>query len=192
MELTTQPLYGKNKGTNMRITRKQTGFTIVEILLSLVILAMVMTAMAVALDASVINFQTNENISRTTNAARAALLRMTTELRTAAAVATIGVGSGFDPADLSQCSLTAVDPDGSTRNIAYRFSAADHTLYLDSGGNSYPLCKNVTAATFNRAIVPLSNPVAVRNVRIVMTLTDDHGNNPRTFAAAAVVRRNLN
>ncbi|MBM4102801.1 MAG: prepilin-type N-terminal cleavage/methylation domain-containing protein [Planctomycetes bacterium] len=176
----------------MRITHKQNGFTIIEMLMALVILAMVMTAMAVALDASVINFKANESISKTSNAARAALLRMTTELRTAAAVATIGVGSGFDPADLSKCSLTAVDPDGSTRNIAYRFSAADHILYLDSGGNSYPLCKNVAAATFNRAIVPASNPVAVRNVRIVLTLTDDKGANPRIFAAAAVIRKNLN
>jgi prepilin-type N-terminal cleavage/methylation domain-containing protein len=176
----------------MRIIHKQNGFTIIEMLLSLVILAMLMTAMAVAFDASVTNFQANENISKTTNAARAALLRMTTELRTAQAVATIGVGSGFDPADLSRCSLTAVNPDGSTRNIAYRFSAVDRVLYMDSGGKSYPLCKNVTAATFNRAIVPASSPVAVRNVRIVMTLTDDKGNNSQTFAAAAVVRRNLN
>jgi prepilin-type N-terminal cleavage/methylation domain-containing protein len=176
----------------MKKAHKQTGFTIIEMLMSLVILAMLMTTIAFAFNASVINFQANESISKTVNTARAALLRMTTELRTAQAVATIGVGAGFDPADLSRCSLTAVNPDGSTRNIAYRFSAADHILYMDSVGKSYPLCKNVTAATFNRAIVPASSPVAVRNVRIVMTLTDDKGANPRTFAAAAVVRRNLN
>jgi len=153
-----------------------------------VILAMLMTAVAVAFDASVTNFQVNQGISKTTNAARAALLRMTTELRTAQSVGVIGI----DDPDNTRCSLTAVDPDGSTRSIAYRFSAADHILYLDSGGNSYALCKNVTAATFNRAIVPASSPVAVRNVRIVMTLTDDKGNNSQTFAAAAVVRKNLN
>jgi prepilin-type N-terminal cleavage/methylation domain-containing protein len=175
----------------MKTARIKNGFTVVELLLSLTLLAILMTAMAVALDAAVSSFQVNQDISKTTNAARAALLRMTTELRTASSVATLGVGTGLDPMDLSQCSLTAVDPDGSTRNIAYRFSAADHILYLDSGGNSYVLCRNVSAATFNRATTSINGADAVRNVRIVMTLTDDKGANPRTFAAAAVVRRNL-
>jgi prepilin-type N-terminal cleavage/methylation domain-containing protein len=172
----------------MKKAQSKNGFTIVEMLMSLVILAMLMTAVAVAFDASVTNFQVNQGISKTTNAARAALLRMTTELRSAQAVATIGVGAGFDPSDNSQCSLTT--SDGS--NICYRYNAADKTLYLDTNGSSYPLCKNVTAATFNRATTIINGAVAVRNVRIVLTLTDDKGNNSQTFAAAAVVRKNLN
>jgi prepilin-type N-terminal cleavage/methylation domain-containing protein len=160
------------------------GFTLIEVMMSLVILAMLMTAVAVAFDASIVNFQANESISKTTNAARAALLRMTTELRTSQAVATIGAGG--DP-DNSQCSFFA--SDGSS--FCYRYSAGDQTLYLDANGNSYALCRNVTAATFNRALVP-TDPTAVRNVRIVMTVTDDKGNNAQNFAAAAVVRRNLN
>ena len=179
----------------MRITHKQNGFTIIEILLSLVILAMVMTAMAVAFDASVVNFQANEGISRTTNTARAALLRMTTEIRTAGyndgsgfmAVASLNSGGTFvDPVN-TQCSL--VTSDG--RHIAYWYDSGAKILYLHdvTSNRDYVLCRNVTKATFNR---PPSTDGIVRNVRIVMTLTDDKGNNPRTFAAAAVVRRNLN
>jgi prepilin-type N-terminal cleavage/methylation domain-containing protein len=171
----------------MKTARIKNGFTILELLMSLVILAVLMTAVAVAFDASIVNFKANEGISKTTNAARAALLRMTTELRTAQGVGVIG----SDDPDNTQCSLTALNPDGSTRNITYRFDADDHALYLDADGNSYALCKNVTAASFNRAAVP-GNPSNIRNVRIVLTLTDDKGNNSQTLAAAAVVRRNLN
>jgi prepilin-type N-terminal cleavage/methylation domain-containing protein len=179
----------------MRITYKQNGFTIIEILLSLVILAMVMTAMAVALDASVINFQANENISRTTNTARAALLRMTTELRSAGyndgsgymAVASLNGGGTFVDTVNTQCSL--VTSDG--RHIAYWYDSGAKILYLhdETSNQDYVLCRNVTAATFERA---QAADGTVRNVRIVLKLTDDKGDNPRTFAAAAVVRRNLN
>ncbi len=79
------------------------------------------------------------------NAARAALLRMTTELRTAQGVATIGVGAGFDPADLSECSLTTA-----AGTICYWFDQNNGVLRLDADGDvdnhstSDPaLCKNV-------------------------------------------------
>ena len=170
----------------MKTTQKKTGFTIVEMLMALVILAMLMTAVAVAFDASVTNFQVNEGISKTMNTARAALLRITTELRTAQGVAVIGAGG--DP-DNTRCSLIASDG----RNITYRYSPDEKILYLDdnTSGNSYALCRNVTGVTFNRALVP-SNPAAVRNVRILLSVEDDHARVSQTLAAAAVVRRNLN
>jgi prepilin-type N-terminal cleavage/methylation domain-containing protein len=170
----------------MKTARIKKGFTILEVLMSLVILAALMTAVAVAFDASIVNFQANDSISKTTNAARAALLRMTTELRTALDVATLG--GGGDPVDMSQCSFH--DNDGQL--YCYRYSPNDQTLYLDFAGNSYAMCKNVTGVTFDRATAVVGGQVAVRNVRIVLTLTDDKGKNSQTLAAAAVVRRNLN
>lgn len=171
----------------MKKTNIKSGFTIIEILMSLVILAMLMAAVAVAFDASIVNFQANEGISKTMNTARAALLRMTTELRTAQGVAIIGTGG--DP-DSSQCSLMTHDG----RDITYRFAANENILYLDDniGGNSYALCRNVTEATFERAVVPGSSPAAIRNVRIALTIADDLGKTTQTLAAAAVMRRNLN
>ena len=171
----------------MNTTHPKTGFTIVEMLMALVILAMLMTAVAVAFDASVTNFQVNEGISKTMNTARAALLRITTELRTAQSVAVIGAGG--DP-DNTRCSLIASDG----RNITYRYSPDEKILYLDdnTSGNSYALCRNVTGVTFNRALVPASSPAAVRNVRILLSVEDDHAKVSQTLAAAAVVRRNLN
>jgi prepilin-type N-terminal cleavage/methylation domain-containing protein len=172
----------------MKTARIRKGFTVLEMLMSLVILAVLMTAVAVAFDASIVNFQANESISKITNAGRAALLRMTTELRTSQGVGVIGV----DDPDNTQCSL--ITPAGT---VCYWFDQNNGVLRLDADGNvashstSDPaLCKNVTSVTFNRASVP-SDSSKIRNVRIVLTMTDDKGRNPQTLAAAAVVRRNL-
>lgn len=183
----------------MKMKKRKTGFTMVEVLMSLAILAMLMAAVAVAFDASIVNFQANEGISKTMNTARAALLRMTTQIRNAGyndgagyrSVAVIGVGG--DP-DNTQCSLVAPDVSapGGYCDITYRYVTDEKILYLDDNisGNSYPLCRNVTDASFNRGTG--GTPPVVRNVRMVLTVTDDKGKNPQTLAAAAVVRRNLN
>ena len=60
-----------------------TGFTMVEVLISLTILATLMAAVAFAFDASVTNFQVNRGIYQTVNTGRQALLRITNDLRTA-------------------------------------------------------------------------------------------------------------
>ena len=172
----------------MNTKNNKHGFTLVEILISLTILAMLMAAVGLAFDASVKNYQANEGIYKTANTARQALLRITNDLRTAQAVALIGSG---DP-DNSQCSI--ILSDGT--NITYKFNSTDHTLYYvtndDTSDPDYVLCRNVTAMTFNRATVTLSDgTTGIRNVRIVMTLTDDLGKVSQTLAAASVIRKNL-
>jgi prepilin-type N-terminal cleavage/methylation domain-containing protein len=174
----------------MKAARIKNGFTILELLMSLVLLAVLMTAVAVAFDASIVNFQANDSISKVTNAGRAALLRMTTELRTAQSV---GVIPDHDP-DNTQCSLNTI----ANGQICYWFDQNNGVLRLDADGDAAnheaddpALCKNVTSATFERAYTTVGGSTAVRNVRIVLTLTDDKGKNAQTMAAAAVVRRNL-
>ena len=165
---------------------KQNGFTIIEVMMAMVILAILMAAVGLAFDASVKNFQANEGIYKTTNTARQSLLRITNDLRTAQAVALIGSG---DP-DNSQCSI--VLSDGT--DITYKFDNTDSTLYYitndDTSDPDYVLCENVTAMTFNRATVP-DDATAIRSVRILMTLTDELGKITQTMAAGSVVRRNL-
>ena len=70
----------------MQNTTGKTGFSIVELLLALAIGAMLLVAVAVAFNASAMNYQENEAIFKTVNAARQALLRMTSQLRTADSV----------------------------------------------------------------------------------------------------------
>lgn len=175
----------------MRMTRR-TGFTVIEVLMALAILATLLTAVAVAFDASVKNYHDNEALYKTLNTARAALLRITNDVRTAQAVATAGPDPGEDP-DTSQCSM--ITANGS--DLTYRYDGAADTLYLTDNvtGASYVLCENVTAMTFERReadkVTDSGMLRVVCNVRITMTVTDDGGKMPQTLAAAAVVRRNL-
>lgn len=166
----------------LRKAKSKNGFTLVEVLLSLAILGMLMAAVALAFNASAINYSQNEAMFKAMNTARQALLRITTEIRTAQDVALIGVG---DP-DNSRCSMHT--PDG--RDITYRYSSGDNTLYLDDNiaSSSYVMCENVTAITFDRTTVP-DDPSAVRSVRISMTVSANGLS--QTLASAAVVRRNL-
>ena len=175
--------------------KKQTGFTIVELMVSLVILAMVTTAVAFAFDAAVTNYQQNQGIYETVNRGRQALLRITNDLRTAHAVALIG---GTDP-DNTQVSLLTNSND----DITYRFDNTTNQLFYDdnTAGNSYLLCDNVVSASFNRATHEIDRDIdgdgtiesitAVRDVRIVLTLTDDNGKVEQTLATATLVRKNL-
>ena len=165
----------------MIIQKTNSGFTVVELLLSLAILAMLLTAIAVAFDATADNYTTNANMARAMNTARQSLLRITSQLRTAVAVATGEANS--------QCSFVTSD----NQNITYQFNSTDNKLYLvtndDTTDADYVLCENVTAMTFDRSTVPDSNPVEVRNVQISMTVTvDDVSQN---VATAAVIRKNL-
>jgi prepilin-type N-terminal cleavage/methylation domain-containing protein len=195
----------------MKKTTKKTraGFTMVEVLISLTILATLMAAVAFAFDASVTNFQVNRGIYQTVNTARQALLRITNDLRTAQQVALIGTDAENDPIDLSQLSFrNDIDGDGIfdesvDQNITYRFESASTPpcIWYDDNitGESYKLCNNVTTATFDRTPhqIQRANGIggedtitAVRDVRIVLTVTDKTGQISKTLAAATLVRKN--
>jgi len=160
-------------------SRRKTGFSLVETIIALAVLVMLMAAVGVAVHGSAMNCRANENIFKAISTARRAVMRITGDLRTATAV------SDADPP--SQCSM--ITSDG--RDITYRFSSTDGTLYLDdnAAGTSYVLCRNVSAMTFTRTTVPGSNPVKIKNVRISMTVTV--GGVSQTVASAAVIRRNM-
>ncbi len=159
-----------------RRLKSKGGFTLVELLISMALLAMIMAAVGVAVHASAINYKANENIFKAMSTARQAMTRITTDLRTATEV------FGADPD--TQCSM--ITPDG--RDITYRWNSADETLYLDINPNagSYVLCRNVTTMTFVRT--PLAGE-PVRNVRISITVTV--GGVSQKVASAAVIRRNM-
>ena len=158
-------------------TKKSSAFTMVELLISLAITAMLLVAVAVAFNASAMNYSQNENIFKATNQARQSLSRMTSQLRTAEAV---------DPnSNSSQCSLVTAE----SQTITYRYDSGSNTLYLDTNSNSYVLCDNVTAMTFARETATGDDGLYVKSVKILMTVSS--GDISRTVSAAAVIRRNL-
>jgi len=157
------------------------GFTIAELLLALAITAMLLAAVAVAFNASIINYRENENIFKTINNARQALSRITSQLRTANAV---------DPGSPNnECTLITADG----KDITYRFNNTDNKLYLitndDSSDSDYVLCDNVTAMTFTKDTATKESVIYVKSVEISITVTS--GDIQRTVSAAAVIRKNL-
>ncbi len=169
----------RNTQYAIRNTRYERGFSLAELLLALAITAILLAAVAIAFNASVINYSENEEIFRTINNARQALIRMTSQLRTANAV---------DPnLATNQCALITASGD----DITYRYSAADNRLYLvdNSSGDSYTLCDNVAAMTFTKNTAVEGSVTYVKSVQISITVAS--GDAQRTVSSAAVIRRNL-
>jgi prepilin-type N-terminal cleavage/methylation domain-containing protein len=158
------------------------GFTIVELLISLAIASMLLASIAVAFNASIINYQENEDMFKAINSARQALIRITSHIRTADAA---------DPnSPANEFSLIAANGD----DITYRYNSGDNKLYLitnyDLTDPDYVLCENVTAMTFTKQTFVDNSVTKVRSVQISITVAQ--GNAERKISAAAVIRRNLN
>ncbi len=167
------------------LRRDATGFTVVECLISLAICAILMTAVAVAFNASLINFCENEEMFQSINSARQALSRMTTQIRTADGVSTA--------APSHRCVfLDGADPNQLV-TFEYR-DAADpntpNTLVLIQDGTAYKLCDNVTSASFTKT--PAStDPNEINAKSVLISLSVRCGASERNLSAAAVVRRAL-
>jgi len=165
-----------------QITRHRHGLTFVELLIALTITALLLTAVAVAFNSSVINYRENKDMFTTINNARQALHRITTQLRTAQAV---------DPnAPENECAMTTAD----YADITYQYNATDQKLYLidTSSGSPYVLCDNVADMTFQKNTdVDDEDEVYVKSVQISMTVQSKNGHIRRTISSAAVIRKNL-
>ena len=158
-----------------------TGFTIVELLLALAMAALLLTAVAAAFNASVTNYRENEDIFKAINNARQALFRITTQLRTAAAV---------DPnAPANECTLITAGG----QDLTYRYDSTENKLYLitndDLTDSDYVLCDKITALTFTKDIATEDSVTYVKSVLISITIQS--GSVQQSVSAAAVVRRNL-
>ncbi len=181
----------------MKTQKTRAGFTLVEVLISLTILATLMTAVAFAFDAAVTNYQANKGIYETVNTGRQALLRITSDLRTAD-----DLPLSTEEANTQVSFIKDTTGDGTyDKDVTYRFDIATNRLYYDDNVsvNSYVLCENVTAATFNRTDHQIDRDNgaggvvtiwAVRDVRIVLTVTDETGDISQTLAAATLIRKN--
>jgi prepilin-type N-terminal cleavage/methylation domain-containing protein len=164
---------------NMNYKLKKHAFTIAEMLVALAVMGILLTAVAIAFNASAINYNENQDMFNALNSGRQAMMRMTSQLRTANAVAPTEVNT--------QCSLVTAD----NQSVRFRYDSSAHIVYLsflDAGNNitsSYALCHNVTAMTFNRSLATGT----VKSVQMSMTITV--GNNSQTIASAVVLRKAL-
>jgi prepilin-type N-terminal cleavage/methylation domain-containing protein len=181
-----------SKHVHYRIDRR--GFTIIECLLGLAISAMLLSAVAVAFNASVVSFRENEDMFWTMNNARQALTRMTSEIRGAGYVdetTEIWYGVAHNVTPGNQCRFYKPDHEFITyefRDATYPNPSCRNRLYLikNATHQEYVLCNNVAAAIFTTTS---DNGVDAKSVQI--SLTVQSGRFQRALAAAAVVRRNL-
>ncbi|MHC4076690.1 MAG: hypothetical protein ACYSRZ_09830 [Planctomycetota bacterium] len=160
-----------------RAVNIKTGLTIVETLIALAITAMLLTAVAVAFNATVKNYTENEDIFKAVHTAQQALFRITNQIRTGL----------VDPTNMSTDSCKLLCADGS--DITYQYDNTNNKLYLhdNSSGNDYLLCDNVIAMTFTK---DNNTPTGdIKSVQISMTV--ERGNTQRKVSAAAVARKVL-
>ena len=75
----------------------------------------------------------------------------------------------------------------------------EYVTSYDTTDDDYVLCENITAMTFNRTEHQIDRDngaggvetiSAVRDVRIVLTVTDETGDISQTLAAATLIRKN--
>ena len=161
----------------MKKARNKNGFGVVELLIALAITAMLLVAVAVAFNASMMNYRHNEDTFNAVNRARQALFRITTQLRT---------GYMVDPcAPSNECSFYTAGGD----DITYEYRNADDKLYLitNSNGQEYVLCDNITAMSFIKT--PKDDGSDCKSVQISITVVI--GGAQQTVSSAAVIRRNM-
>lgn len=166
----------------MRNNKCKPGFTLVELLIALSIAAMLLATIAVAFNASAINYQQNEDMFKAINSARQAMFRITSQLRTANAV---------DPnAPSNECTMFTA----SGENITYRYNSSDKKLYLVTNDDlfdaDYVLCDNVTAMNCTKTTEVVDAMTVVKSVQISLTVASNGVD--KTISAAAAIRRNLN
>jgi len=115
-------------------TRKH-GFTIIEMLMALGILAMLLAAVAVAMHASMTSYRENEDLAAITQTARSTLYRMSREIRTAEAI------------NISSTSLTIIPPNDGSGTTEYHYEFADGELTYRVTQSGTPTTYTLIAST---------------------------------------------
>jgi prepilin-type N-terminal cleavage/methylation domain-containing protein len=183
------------------------GVGLIELLLALAISAMLLTATAVAVDASFKAYANNQEESSLLQQARMALNRVTTSIRTSDTHAPTNPTLLVDFRDGLKVSGTAIgmlQEDGT--DIVYRYDQAKKQLLTDVNGKTYIVARGVEA--FTVTMEPMRSPAALRtgggydllrraNILITIRTTSETarpgettGKHPVTLSASVTPRRN--
>jgi len=165
------------------------GFTIIELLMSLLLVSMLLTAIALAMKASMDSYQQNHNAAAVNQASRSLALRMQREIRQAKAVDYIAAAS--------QVVITPPTGASGLQDITYTYNSANKTLtqslhYTDSGKNTTETLFNssseVLLSGFFVTRVPTQNLSPCTKVICTTYFTIDGQSSPLVFTASP--RRN--
>jgi type II secretory pathway component PulJ len=158
---------------------RRAGLSIVEVMISLTIAAMLLTAVAAAFTASSDVIDHNDQFFRACQAARVSMNLMLTHVRRADAVQPI-TGTDID--------LFYPNPDTSQPSFSYTYrydDPGDRILFINNDdGKEYRLASNVTSCSFASETDAIG---AV--VRVTIALTVKVGDNSIRLSGSAAPRR---
>ena len=190
-----------------RFQVKRRGVGLVELLLALAISAMLLTATAVAVDASFKAYANNQEQSSLLQQSRMALNRMVTSIRTSDSHAPGDFNLLVDFKNGKKVTGTAIamfQEDGT--NIVYRYDSAKQLILVDVRGKSYTGARGVQA--FAIIMEPMRSEEALRtgsgydllrraSIQITIGTTNQTaqtsettGKHPVTLSVSVTPRRN--
>ena len=161
--------------------RRALAFSIVEVLISLTITSLLLTAVSAAFSASSAVIQNNDEFFRASQAARVALAQMLSEIRRANAVTAAP--------DTHQISLITAD----LQDITYRYqTGATGALKLITNDSTtdpdYTLARNVSSCSFTSDTIVGEGGVS-HVARVSITLAIEVGDNLIRLSGSAAPRR---
>lgn len=196
------------RGLNAR-KRVRRGLSLAELLISLLISAMLLTAVAVAIDASFKSYQVNEEQSMLTQRARLALYRMLTEIRTtsthqpytSAKITSFATGQTVTDTGISMY-------DNNNSQITYMYDAASEQLRVIQGTATHVLLNGVTS--FQVTMQPMQSANSIKTGSMTYDLlmratilisvhtnastskySESTGNQTVTISSSVMPRRNV-
>jgi len=129
----------------MRHQRRTSGFSLIEILISLALTAALLTAVAAAMQASLQSYRQNETITEATQTARSCLARMMREVRTA------------DEVDTTATRLTILPPDDGSGLTQLQYELSNGELLYR---------RTVSGTTTSQALMAATDDVRISSLNL--------------------------
>jgi prepilin-type N-terminal cleavage/methylation domain-containing protein len=171
----------------MNRTPIRSAFTLVEIMIAMVVLAILMTGIATVFQTTTQGFEENRKVSAATHAGRSVTDRITRHLRTASDASfndTLHALTITDPDDGDGLSSVTYTLDGTKLryNLDYSDGSPSAQAYLLGDGD------DVTVSAFDATVTRDANgqPASIVSVVLTFSVID----RPYTFRASASLRRN--
>ena len=151
----------RGRNTNRRSSPRRRALSLAEVLVSLVISATLLTAVAVAIDASFKSYQVNEEQSMLTQRARLALYRMLANIRTTQLhqpYSATGIASFASGQIVTDTGISMYDNTGT--ETTYMYDAPSQELRAIHGSTTYVLLEGVKA--FQVKMEPMKSAESVK------------------------------
>lgn len=157
------------------------GLSLVEVMISTSIAAMLLTAAGAAYSASTKAIQYNDQFFTASQAARVSMTQMMSAFRRCQSIQIYS-----DHADV-------ITFDGHSRTYSYDSAAKQLKLVANdvSGTPSFVLARNITAATFNADMAPNPQTQILSVAQVAISLTINVNNNQMLLCGAAAPRINV-